>query len=119
MFQLLRGFVLVVALVANCEVSLAEDDLFSANAIMPGCREFNSPSGGNGTIAFKTGLCLGIVTTFDMAGSHVNICSPNKVTNNQLVRVVVKYIDDRPARWHEDFRLLAQEALHAAWPCKN
>jgi Rap1a immunity proteins len=118
MFQFLRGAVLVAAMLGSCVMSFAED-LFSANAIMPGCREFNSPSGSNGAITFKTGLCLGIVSTFNMIGSYVNICSPDNVTNNQLVRVVVKYIDDRPARWHEDFRLLAQEALFAAWPCKK
>jgi hypothetical protein len=27
--------------------------------------------------------------------------------------------DDRPARLHEDFRVLALEALQAAWPCKQ
>jgi Rap1a immunity proteins len=37
----------------------------------------------------------------------------------QIVLVVLKYIDARPARLNEDFRLLAAEALVAAWPCKK
>jgi hypothetical protein len=33
--------------------------------------------------------------------------------------VVVAYIERRPQRMHEDFGVLAVEALHEAWPCKN
>jgi hypothetical protein len=40
-------------------------------------------------------------------------------TNGQFMRVVVQYIDQRPARLHENFHNLAHEALRAAWPCKN
>jgi hypothetical protein len=43
---------------------------------------------------------------------------PDGVTTGQEVRVVIAYIDARPARMHEDFRSLALEALRAAWPCK-
>ena len=42
-----------------------------------------------------------------------------EVTLGQMVRVIVAYIDARPARVHEDFRLLALEALVDAWPCKR
>jgi Rap1a immunity proteins len=43
---------------------------------------------------------------------------PNKVTLVQEVRVVIAYIEARPARMHEDFDSLTHEALQAAWPCK-
>jgi hypothetical protein len=33
-------------------------------------------------------------------------------------RVVVAYIEQRPARMHEKFGLLAVEALQKAWPCR-
>jgi hypothetical protein len=36
-----------------------------------------------------------------------------------MVRVVVAYIEARPARVHEDFRNLALEALREAWPCSS
>jgi hypothetical protein len=39
--------------------------------------------------------------------------------NSQAVRIVVQFIDARPARLHERFTLLALEALTAAWPCKK
>jgi hypothetical protein len=41
------------------------------------------------------------------------------VTVGQTVAVVIKYIEARPERMHEDFGKLAYEALTAAWPCKR
>jgi hypothetical protein len=43
---------------------------------------------------------------------------PDKVTINQASRVVIAYIEARPARMHEPFNELALEALRDAWPCK-
>jgi Rap1a immunity proteins len=45
-------------------------------------------------------------------------CRPAGVTIAQEVRVVVVYIDARPARMHEPFKMLVVEALRAAWPCR-
>jgi hypothetical protein len=45
-------------------------------------------------------------------------CRPREIALGQLVRVVLKYIDIRPERMHEDFRVLAIEAMKTAWPCK-
>jgi hypothetical protein len=35
-----------------------------------------------------------------------------------MVRVVIAYIEARPSRMHENFDLLALEALRTTWPCK-
>jgi hypothetical protein len=43
---------------------------------------------------------------------------PDGVTLGQEVKVVVAYIDARPARMHEPFTQLALEALRTAWPCR-
>jgi hypothetical protein len=41
-------------------------------------------------------------------------------TNNlQRVRAIVAYIEAHPDRGAEDFRLLANEAMAKAWPCKT
>jgi hypothetical protein len=45
-------------------------------------------------------------------------CPATGVTHDQVVRVVIAYIDARPARLNEDFMELATEAMVAAWPCK-
>jgi hypothetical protein len=34
-------------------------------------------------------------------------------------QVIIAYIEARPQRMHEDFRVLAVEAMQKAWPCKN
>jgi hypothetical protein len=39
------------------------------------------------------------------------------VTDSAGIRVVVQYIGERPARMNENFKILAIEALRAAWPC--
>jgi hypothetical protein len=46
------------------------------------------------------------------------IDAPAGVLGGQAVKVVVAYIDARPARMHERFDRLALEAFRAAWPCK-
>jgi len=45
-------------------------------------------------------------------------CPPDEVTVAQRARVAVTYIEARPERMHEDFRVLAVEAMQKAWPCK-
>ena len=123
MFHFLRGIALVAAMMLGCGAVLADPDRTSANYVMSGCRTYV----GNGASA-ETDLPLMVGMAMDMAkcGGLIEglsyaapICKPNYVTNDQMVRVVVKYIDDRPARMHEDFMLLALEALRAAWPGKN
>jgi Rap1a immunity proteins len=72
-----------------------------------------------------TGLCRrGYVRWhYFWAGLHeflppdASSCRPQGVTTGQMVRVVVAYIERRPERMHEDFRRLAIEAWHEAWPC--
>jgi Rap1a immunity proteins len=116
MFQFLR-IVFIAAIVANCGRSFAED-IDSANYAMPACREVamqvqSAPK------TYARGSCMGIIETLRFTGSMLELCIPNAVTNGQMVRVVVKYIDDRPARMHENFKALAIEALRAAWPCEK
>ena len=47
-------------------------------------------------------------------------CVPLNTTNGQVVRVVIKYIDEHPPENTKgsDFALLALLALQEAWPCK-
>ena len=45
-------------------------------------------------------------------------CPSDGVRTGQMVAVVVRWIEQRPQRWHENFKVLALLALHEAWPCK-
>jgi Rap1a immunity proteins len=106
-----------------------QQDTTSANTLLPGCRELldrKSDSGG-----FLRGFCAGTVTEILAFGGMLHsvsdvfvipralcIDAPAAVAAGQAVRVVVAYIDARPARMHERFDRLAIEALRETWPCR-
>jgi hypothetical protein len=119
MSNFLRGFVLITAMIFNCEIALAEVDRSSANYLMPGCRAFLQPSSPSPvfTVMLLTAECSGLIEGLIYA--RTTVCLPAGVTSAQAIRIVVKYIDDEPARLHENFKALALEALRAAWPCRN
>jgi Rap1a immunity proteins len=114
----LGGIVLIGALMlgGGAVRSASEDDVAnSANYIMLGCREFLITD--SNKQAFGQAFCLGLIT--GLAYMIDDPCIPfASVPRSQLVRVVVQYIDSRPARLHEPFSKLAVEAIKAAWPCK-
>jgi hypothetical protein len=105
----------------NCGFAFAQDtNRASANSKMPGCRSHiamidNKPY--NRALIFDQDYCMG--TIHGVLYALTNMCVPPGVNQTQLIRVVVKYIDDQPARLNEDFDGLAVEALQAAWACKK
>jgi hypothetical protein len=117
---------------ATTAAGAAEANRASANAIMPGCHSaLNSKSFDN---IYGQGLCMGLVTgigrTMEAVAAGLRlqpdpvlnlICAdvPVGVTNGQMLRVVIAYIDARPTRMHENFNDLALEALSDAWPCSR
>jgi Rap1a immunity proteins len=113
---------LIAAMMLNCRVAVAQTDQESANFMLPACRavaDFSSYEAPKGDPYFM-GICTGIIDTIGLMGvAFHRVCLPNGVTTRQAVAVVVQYIDKRPARMHEAFKILAIEALAAAWPCKK
>jgi hypothetical protein len=115
--------IIVVALLLNCRIASAQQDQYSANSIMPGCRDdaalipFSNPSNEHSDLAQ---FCLGIIVGLSYMGrSDGTICVPVGVTREQAVGAVVQHIDSQPARMNENFVPLAIEALQATWPCKH
>ena len=109
----LRGVVLIAALMLSLQgVALAEQNPYSANYVMPGCRAFMK---GVSLNSFKQGWCGGLITGL---AQMYRRCMPPQLTQRQLARGIVQYINARPTRMHEDFRDLAVEAMRAAWPCE-
>jgi hypothetical protein len=102
-------------LVPIAEPSISTDtDLDSAEYIMPGCRQFLVS---NTQFHFLEGNCNGIVETLEFMSP--DLCVPPGSTLGDAVRIVVQYIDARPIRQQENFRLLALEALASAWSCRR
>jgi hypothetical protein len=95
--------------------AFAAEDFLSANYLMSGCRAFIAGTGENYIYA---GVCLGTVETVAHQWRQ-QICIPQGVTYNQAIKVVMAYIDARPARLHENFSDLAGVAMVTAWPCRQ
>jgi hypothetical protein len=87
--------------------------MFSADFYLSGCKDFVA-----GKSNFFAGRCVGAVEVLDALNADTRLfCPPDSVDNLQRVRTIVSYIEARPERKNEDFRLLANEAMAKAWPC--
>lgn len=117
MVQLLRGIAVMMVIFANCGFATAEEDTDSANYLTRGCRGFLAGKQGSAVDILVQGECFG--QTLGIAFASPYVCRQQGVTYEQLLLVVVKYIDSQPARLHERFDKLALEALRVAWPCKK
>jgi hypothetical protein len=69
------------------------------------------------------GVCAGTVNTLMLSGpvypAGGRFCPPSNAPVNQGVRVVVSYMDRHPGELHEQFIILAHQAMREAWPCKD
>jgi len=97
--------------------TLAATDTSSANYVVPGCRDFISSNSVTPAYPFVQGFCAGVIQ--GLIYDRTDICLPSGVEKGQAVRIVVQYINSQPARLHEDFTMLAAEALRKAWPCQR
>lgn len=113
-----RLFAMACLMLAAGTTRAVAQDLNSANYLMPGCEAFVAQNSNSG-IVFQAGMCAGQVQgVLDTAESVHMVCSPPQVTLGQAVRVVVQFIDARPAQMHQGFSILALMAMIKAWPCK-
>ena len=90
-----------------CGVMLAEaqpDD--SGNTWLPYCVQ---------TQTLMEAWCRGVIDGLSFVSTYS--CIPKGATNDQIKRVVVAYMNSKPDRLHYPFKVLAIEALSAAWPC--
>jgi hypothetical protein len=91
--------------------SAQEESTDSANYVMVGCRLYDSGVFDQSSRpAFLEGLCLGltkgVMLTAETTGA---ICPPEAITNGQIVKIVVQYIDARGDR-HGSAKIPSMEA---------
>jgi hypothetical protein len=84
----------------------------SANYYLPGCRAITTNSQSAYQL-FAQGECIGIIESVARMGP---LCVPPNVTLRQMTGVVVRWLDQHPKRWNEEFMWLALEAMYEAWP---
>jgi Rap1a immunity proteins len=95
----------------------------SANDVLPVCRAYLNGQDDVGYVVLEA-KCSGIIEGLDFLADTTMIeewrsCIPREVTHLQVLAVVVRWLDSRPARWHESFNKLALIAMHEAWPCRH
>jgi Rap1a immunity proteins len=132
-----KSILIGVVLALTVTAAQAAEDTNSANDILPGCRAAINRKSVDQLVeqSLCVGIVIGIVGTMDAVrgllqlgqskgvnpntyAKAVCIDYPKGVTIEQMIRVIIAHIEARPARMHEDFRVLAIGALHTAWPCK-
>jgi hypothetical protein len=118
----------IVATAAHAQ--MPQRDMQSANFMLPYCKMIlemkRTPSPGERTPSpgesMGIGMCAGIVDGIAFGaqgrGENLGICAPPNATGEQRMRVVVRFLEQNPARLHENFLRLTHEALLQAWPCK-
>jgi hypothetical protein len=120
----MRGLIVLVSMLAalvTTNAAAADKTDHSANYFLPSCRDFV-----NGNFVrnpLLQGQCIGMIEALAAFANNQPFessrsCPPEDATIGQLTRVIVRWIDEHPQRWHEDFLALALFALHEAWPCK-
>jgi Rap1a immunity proteins len=122
-------FLTLSVALASCAVAKAEADIYSANAVLPGCkalRGFPNPASGMIRISDRDqGYCAGLIDGIawvmrdnsDLGAGCAHY--PKGVSLGQQIQVVIHYIEARPNRLHESFNRLVVEALIDAWPCRD
>src|SRR5262245_16926433 len=122
MKRLLLGLAILLASLTVAQAQPATDDT-SANSVFLGCKSYAETERATVQLLQLGNFCSGVVHGLAYVGKalppEVQSCVPPTSTTKQLARVVVRYIEARPQRMHEDFRNLTLEALHNSWPCKS
>lgn len=97
--------------------ALGDSDVNSGNYFLPGCQAFIATNF-NSSTPFRAGECLGVIRaiTYNLTSNSL-ICIPSTVTMGQIVRVIVRNLENNPAHLHEDFFLQVAYALGSIWPC--
>ena len=68
----------------------------------------------------SAGMCAGFVVGAVEALKMLEMtCPPDGVTNDQLVRMVIREAENHPEHLHGDFIVPTSAAIMATWPCKR
>lgn len=73
----------------------------------------------DGLLRIHAGLCLGIVNTVIVLHGGKIICPPAKVSSEQTIVMMVKYMEDNPDKLNYPLSVLAENYFTNTWTCKN
>ena len=67
--------------------------------------------------AYIVGALDGMIFQQVFDRKPLSFCAPEKVTYRQIVRVVMKYMDQHPEEIHKLFTIVIWSAVVEAWSC--
>jgi hypothetical protein len=111
----------LVLLITSPAFAATTTGIYDGNELLSQCKEAVKVGEGRvtGVNYFDAGYCLGVIMTVNFMWGDTSFCIPAKVTNDQEVRVVVKFLNDHPEQLHISEFLLVNGALVNVWPCKK
>ena len=106
---------------------------YDGNLLLEQCQAFlDTPILATPNLAYENGLaagaCIGYMTSvrdnnlrlnevLKVAKSDLGYCLPSPLEGEQLIRVIVKYLEDNPAKLHTIAAPLVKAAFREAFPC--
>ena len=113
---------LTLGLSASLPAAMAQDarpEIRSAQSMLPQCIVGLAP----GAAEPAGGRCAGIITTLSFVSrvlpDNLKFCHPNTETAQQMLQVIIKFVELNPEAASQDFRLVALAAMHQKWPCQE
>jgi hypothetical protein len=114
----LAALAIVATLVAQTPAK-AQIGPYSAESVLPGCRNATDPA----FTEYKHGICFGVIAAAllyaDALANPLTFCPPADIDTAEAVALVVRRLDTAPESWKFDFRELVITILQREWPCKR
>ena len=112
----------LVALALGWCPTASAQNIDALNVTLPHCRDWldildhKKPPDGTRGDGLNQGRCIGIVE--GLYAADAGRCPPPDLNLAKVVRLVVTYIESLPEPRQNNFKALALEAMHTAWPCE-
>jgi hypothetical protein len=98
------------------EIAVAQNDnhksLQTGNDLSNTCRHFTSQE----SSTFDDGVCMGYIAG---VGDSIGFCGGENVTYGQMIKVVLKYMNDHPEQLNQQSSSIIHRALFDAFPCQK
>ena len=110
---------------AICAMCLGSALAYSGSDYLTACNLFLRARRGEAasSATLNIGICMGYTSgvletaeVFGSLGTRLS-CVPEAAENEQIIRVIVKYLEDNPQNLHRRAASLIQLALLQAFPC--
>lgn len=121
----MRGLLAAIVLLLSVSAPAASD-WGTPNGMLVACRELAQLARGTKSQAqvaqtWDTAICLGKIDAMMHVGPGLNVetrfCRPPKTTLNQGIEIAVRFIEEHPETWSNQFESVVLAAFRKAWPC--